>query len=98
MERCPVCYLCKRAENRTLNVRGMESVELRPYGPNNQPICFDCAMKDEPALKRRYEERMRRAENEGEGVVVVSNGPLRAATYKEKRMVKRALRGSGKGG
>ena len=26
--------------------------ELRPYGPNGEAICFDCAMKDEATTRR----------------------------------------------
>jgi hypothetical protein len=28
--------------------------ELRPYGPNGERVCFDCAMKDEEAAKRQF--------------------------------------------
>jgi hypothetical protein len=28
--------------------------ELRPYGPNGENVCFDCAMKDEAAAKRGF--------------------------------------------
>jgi hypothetical protein len=27
--------------------------ECRPYGPNNEQICFDCAMKDEKTTERK---------------------------------------------
>lgn len=27
--------------------------ECRPYGPNDEQICFDCAMKDEETTKRK---------------------------------------------
>ena len=27
--------------------------ECRPYGPNDENICFDCAMKDEETAKRK---------------------------------------------
>lgn len=27
--------------------------ECRPYGPNDEEICFDCAMKDEETTKRK---------------------------------------------
>lgn len=27
--------------------------ELRPYGPNNSMICFDCGMKDKEGTERR---------------------------------------------
>ena len=30
--------------------------ELRPYGPNNESICFDCAMKDEATTLRKFHE------------------------------------------
>lgn len=28
--------------------------ELRPYGPNGECVCFDCAMKDEEAARRQF--------------------------------------------
>ena len=36
--------------------------ELRPYGPNNENICFDCAMKDEPTARRKFLEMMDKAD------------------------------------
>jgi hypothetical protein len=27
--------------------------ECRPYGPNDEQICFDCAMKDEATTNRK---------------------------------------------
>jgi hypothetical protein len=30
--------------------------ECRPYGPNNENICFDCAMKDEETTKKKMGE------------------------------------------
>ena len=27
--------------------------ECRPYGPNDENICFDCAMKDEDTTERK---------------------------------------------
>jgi hypothetical protein len=32
--------------------------ELRPYGPNNESICFDCAMQDEATTARKYAEML----------------------------------------
>lgn len=29
--------------------------ELRPYGPNKERICFDCAMKDEPTASKQMD-------------------------------------------
>ncbi len=30
--------------------------ELRPYGPNNEYICFECGMKDEETTKKKFAE------------------------------------------
>lgn len=38
------CELCGKAD------------ELRPYGPNNENICFDCAMKDEATTAKKFNE------------------------------------------
>ena len=27
--------------------------ECRPYGPNDEQICFDCGMKDEATMERK---------------------------------------------
>ena len=32
--------------------------ELRPYGPNNENICYDCAMKDEATTRRKFREML----------------------------------------
>jgi hypothetical protein len=32
--------------------------ELRPYGPNDESICFDCAMKDKATTKRKLAEML----------------------------------------
>lgn len=32
--------------------------ELRPYGPNNENICFDCMMKDEATAKKKFYEML----------------------------------------
>lgn len=32
--------------------------ELRPYGPNGENICFDCAMKDEETAMRRFRQHV----------------------------------------
>ncbi len=37
------CAFCKRVK------------ELRPYGPQGQSICFDCAMHDEPTTAKQFE-------------------------------------------
>jgi len=30
--------------------------ECRPYGPNNEQICFDCGMKDEETTRKKMEQ------------------------------------------
>lgn len=32
--------------------------ELRPYGPNNEMICFECGMKDEATTESKMEEHL----------------------------------------
>jgi len=32
--------------------------ELRPYGPNNENICFDCGQKDEATTTRKFKEML----------------------------------------
>ena len=36
-----VCEMCGKVD------------ECRPYGPNDENICFDCAMKDEETTTRK---------------------------------------------
>jgi hypothetical protein len=38
-----VCQMCAKIE------------ELRPYGPNGERICFDCAMKDMETSMKQFE-------------------------------------------
>lgn len=38
-----VCEMCGKVD------------ECRPYGPNNENICFDCGMKDEETTKRKMD-------------------------------------------
>jgi hypothetical protein len=35
-----------------------KSDELRPFGPNNENICFDCMMKDEETAKKKFREML----------------------------------------
>lgn len=39
------CELCHKPDQ-----------ELRPYGPNNENICFECGMKDEPTTRKKVDE------------------------------------------
>lgn len=41
---CELCY----AENQS----------LRPYGPNNEKICFDCGMKDQETTAKKLNENI----------------------------------------
>lgn len=43
-----VCAMCGKFE------------ELRPYGPNNESICWDCGMKDQATTARKYKEMLDR--------------------------------------
>lgn len=39
-----VCEMCGKVD------------ECRPYGPDDENICFDCAMKDESTAMRKMEQ------------------------------------------
>lgn len=41
-----VCELCGKTD------------ELRPYGKNNEMICFDCGMKDNETTERKMDEHL----------------------------------------
>lgn len=49
------CCDCNRKEDKSLNEKGKMKVELRPYGPGGQDICFECAMGS-PERKKQVEE------------------------------------------
>ena len=36
--------------------------ELRPYGKGGKFVCFKCAMKDEPEMKRQFNQLTNRAD------------------------------------
>jgi hypothetical protein len=38
-----MCELCGKVD------------ECRPYGPNDEQICFDCGMKDETTTQRKMD-------------------------------------------
>jgi hypothetical protein len=38
-----VCEMCGKVD------------ECRPYGPNDENICFECGMKDEETTKRKMD-------------------------------------------
>ena len=38
--------------------------ECRPYGPNGEQICFDCAMKDEETTKQKMFKYILNVDNE----------------------------------
>jgi hypothetical protein len=37
--------------------------ELRPFGPNNESICFECGMKDPKTTEAKMEELMLKGDN-----------------------------------
>lgn len=51
---------------------------LRPYGPNNNPICFPC-MKASPDREseatRNYKRLLEKAEAESSVILLTDNGP-----------------------
>lgn len=55
-------------------------VDLRPYGPNGDRCCFDCAMlpENEERTKQMFHEAVDRAMSMGTGAVYLgsSEGPL----------------------
>lgn len=40
--------------------------ECRPYGPNNEQICFECAMKDEATTRKKMAHYIFGEEDDGE--------------------------------
>lgn len=42
--------------------------ELRPYGPQGEEVCFECAMKDEAAAKRGFRKLVLGASDESAGM------------------------------
>jgi hypothetical protein len=51
-----IVYIQEEAEGRCELCGRLD--ELRPYGPNNERICFDCAMKDKETTARKFREFM----------------------------------------
>jgi hypothetical protein len=72
-----ICCYCKRAEDKTLNEERMFKVELRPYGPNGVPICFECAMRPDRKreTKRQFTGRLAFA---GDVALLTEAGPVAA--------------------
>lgn len=69
------CYLCHQIEGEPDKDHAPKKVELRPYGPNGEPVCFPCAMK--PAnigtTKRIYAARLAAA---GPTAQLTPEGPI----------------------
>ena len=42
LSRITNCDVCKK------------KADTRPFGPNGERVCFDCAMKNEAAARRQY--------------------------------------------
>lgn len=41
-----ICFICGKVD------------ETRPYGPNGEEICYDCAMKDPETTKRQMKKHL----------------------------------------
>lgn len=52
------CYKCLKSEDLTLDDSGMYKVELRPYGPKGQLVCFACGMRDPETTKVEFKKRL----------------------------------------
>lgn len=69
------CYLCQEPD-------GKGEKEIRPYGPDGQPVCHSCAMRtpeSKEEAKRQFGLRLTRAEiGSPAGVAMIGdgNGPL----------------------
>ena len=71
-----VCCACGRSADRSLNERGKFKVELRPYGPGGQPICFECATSTpeaEEQTKRAFGAILDGAQAMGGGVASITD-------------------------
>ena len=53
-------------DRRTVPFRNCEFcgkyLEVRPYGPKGEVICFKCAMKDEKAAGKQFEKQLDKLE------------------------------------
>lgn len=83
----PRCYVCQKAE------ADDPEVEIRPYGKDGQPICFDCMIADPE--RERDAEQIFNALTKGPGVFVLdgTSGGARPATFDEERMASSVLPG-----
>ena len=55
--------------------------ELRPYGPNGAPICFDCGMEHEEETGQQFGAQL---ETCGEVAVFTVDGPIPLGKPKER--------------
>lgn len=70
------CCVCGRSKDKTLDERGKFTVELRPYGPGGQPICFECATATPEAkeqAKRAFFAILNGAQAMGGGVASITD-------------------------
>lgn len=65
------CYLCEREPTADL------SVELRPYGPKGQMVCFECAFKTPEQTEITTSQFLSQLKASGPVVVIgTENGPI----------------------
>lgn len=82
------CYICHQSEDDS------SDIELRPYGKDGQPICFDCMTADPVREAEAMKQFSDACDRVGGGLVVIggSDGP-RAATFAETEFVADVLPG-----
>ena len=69
------CCVCGKEEDESIGEDGFVKVELRPYGPGGQDICFDCAMspRHKKQTERQFDALLAGC---GPAVVLTKDGPL----------------------
>lgn len=71
----PKCYKCNREENFPTKNKD-DQVELRPYGPRGEWVCFRCAMETEESraqTKRSFLQQLGACESP---VIGLNVGPI----------------------
>ncbi len=78
----PVCCQCGRAEDLSINpATGQVRIETRPYGPDDQPLCHECAQK--PEMRPYVEAGIQKYLQAAGDAVVFGDGPPRALRREE---------------
>lgn len=72
------CYVCGGPEDLTINPMTRKVVrDLRPYGPSDAWVCFDCAMatpERRAEADRQFSKRVAEIEASGDIVTITDEG------------------------